>query len=153
MADDITLIANNKTSLQNMINTVTSYANSLGYHLNESKCKCLVFNGNRKTAKININGTILTSCNAATHVGIELNTTVKSAAAIDARVRKGRSSLFSLLTIRDSQYDVNPLVLADLVQKITLPVVLYGSELWSSMTHSDTMKLEVCFANCRKALS
>ena len=78
MADDLTLIANNKTSLQNMINTVTSYANSWGYQLNESKCKFLVFNGNKKTAKININGTILTSCNAATHVGIELNTSMKS---------------------------------------------------------------------------
>jgi len=34
-----------------------------------------------------------------------------------------------MIIIRDSQYDVNPLVLADLVQKITVPVVLYGSEL------------------------
>ena len=78
-----------------MINTVTSYANSWGYQLNESTCKLLVFNGIKKTAKININGMILTSCNAATHVGIELNTSMKSAAAIDARVRTGRSSLFS----------------------------------------------------------
>ena len=83
------------------------------------------------TAKININGTILTSCNAVTHVDIELNTSIKGEAGIDARVRKGRSSLFSLLTIRDSQSDVKPVVLTDLVQKSTVPVVLYGSELGS----------------------
>ena len=55
------------------------------------------------------------------HVGIEIHKSCKCANAVDARIRKGRSSLFSLLTIRDSVNDVDPLTLADLVQKISIP--------------------------------
>ena len=38
--------------------------------------------------------------------------------------------------------DINPLVLADLIQKVTIPVLLYGCELWHSLSKSDSIKLE-----------
>ena len=32
--------------------------------------------------------------------------------------------------------------MADLVEKISIPIALYGSELWSSLTNDDILKLE-----------
>ena len=77
-----------------------------------------------------------------THVGIELHQSLKSSIAIDARIQKGRASLFSVPAIdRDTGF-VSPSILASLVEKVCFPVVLYGAELWHNTSVSDIHKLE-----------
>ena len=79
---------------------------------------------------------------SANHVGILIHRSLKSSQAVDERIRKGHSSVFSLMTIKETSYDINPLKMADLVEKISIPIALYGSELWSSLTNDDILKLE-----------
>ena len=72
-----------------------------------------------------------------THVGIELHQSLKRSHAIDARIQKGRASLFSV----DTGF-VSPSILTSLVEIVCFPVALYGAELWHNMSTSDEYKLE-----------
>ena len=95
LADDLTLVSINRPSLQAQINIVTTYAHTWGYKLNESKCAYVIF-GERKCNNdtVMINESILRSSESATHVGIVLHKSFKCSSAVDARARKGRSSIF-----------------------------------------------------------
>ncbi|KAH3856191.1 hypothetical protein DPMN_098774 [Dreissena polymorpha] len=64
---------------------------------------------------------ILLAAESAKHVGIMLH---GSAQAVDERIRKGRSSVFSLMAIKEITYDINPLKRADFVEKISIPIAL-----------------------------
>ena len=44
------------------------------------------------------------------------------------------------MTLRDTPRDINPVIMAGLVQKISFPTVLYGSELWTNLTMADILK-------------
>ena len=77
-----------------------------------------------------------------TTVGIELHQSLKSSLAIDARIKKGKASLISLLAIDRETGFVSPSILASLVEKICFPIVLYGAELWHNMSSADIYKLE-----------
>ena len=65
------------------------------------------------------------------HVGINLNQNMTFKTAIEARLKKGRASLFSLLSKESNKGDINTELMADLIQKVSLPVMLYGCELWT----------------------
>ncbi|KAH3779946.1 hypothetical protein DPMN_157755 [Dreissena polymorpha] len=41
----------------------------------------------------------------------------RSSQAVDERIRKVRSSVFSLMTIKETTYDIYPLKMADLMEK------------------------------------
>ena len=75
---------------------------------------------------------------SVTHVGIDLHQSLKKSSAVDARIQKGRASLFSILSIEKDSGFISPSVLSSIIDKVCFPTVLYGAELW----HSDMDKLE-----------
>ncbi|KAH3888348.1 hypothetical protein DPMN_012381 [Dreissena polymorpha] len=46
------------------------------------------------------------------------------------------------MAVPETTYDIIPLKVADLVEKISIPIALYGSEVWSSLTNDDILKLK-----------
>jgi len=91
---------------------------------------------------VKIYNKILLPAESTKHVGIKLHRSLKSSHAVDERIRKGRSSVYSLMTIKESRFDINPLKMANIVDKVSIPTALYGSELWASLTNYDVLTLE-----------
>ena len=46
------------------------------------------------------------------------------------------------MTIKESRFDINPLKMVNIVDKVSIPTALYGSELWASLTNYDVLTLE-----------
>ena len=143
LADDLTVLSYSKASLERQLQVVKRYANHWGYDFNTDKCKLVVFNKYRSTQTIANFGTEpILSCDSVTHVGIQLNYKLNCSDTIETRVRKGRASLFSIISMEESIGDINPITLASIVNKVCIPVTLYGSELWNNLSNTDIVKLE-----------
>jgi hypothetical protein len=57
---------------------------------------------------INFGSASLIPVDTVTHAGIELHKSQKFSSAVEARIRKGRSSLFPILSIDETPGEVNP---------------------------------------------
>ena len=146
LADDLTLLAPNHSSLNKLLRIVFAYSVKWKFEYNPSKCKTMLFSNKSKHAKIVdpvfMGKSKLEQAVEVKHVGIELTPSLKCTSTIEQRCEKGRASLFSILAIDKYKTGVNPLVLASLVRKISFSTLLYGSELWHNMTKSDYNKIE-----------
>ena len=73
----------------------------------------------------------------AIHLGIRQGSNLSLNARIHERCQKARNSFFDMA----GQYrnGITPAFSADLYRKIFIPTALYGAELWSNMTHCDTI--------------
>ena len=144
LADDLVLISPNMKSLEKALDIVYEYSKKWRFSFNMTKCNLVVFSPKRPPSNLMVKfgPAKMTQNDSATHVGIELHTSIKSSSAINARIQKGRSSLFSILAIEQNTNFVSPVILSSILEKVCFPTVLYGAELWHSMTASDNDKLE-----------
>ena len=67
---------------------------------------------------------------------------MKSSCAVNARIQKGRASLFSVHSVDKGTGCISPSILASITDKICFPSVLYGAELWHSMNLADMEMIE-----------
>lgn len=144
LADDLVLISPNMKSLEKALDIVYEYSKKWRFSFNMTKCNLVVFSPKRPPSNLMVKfgPAKITQNDSATHVGIELHTSIKSSSAINARIQKGRSSLFSILAIEQNTNFVSPVILSSILEKVCFPTVLYGAELWHSTTASDNDKLE-----------
>ena len=136
----MTVLSYTKVALESQLQVIKNYANHWGY---TDKCKLVIFNKAKSTKTVAKFGTeSILSCDSVTHVGIQLNYKLNCSETIETRLRKGRSSLISIISMEESLGDINPIVLASIVNKVCIPVTLYGSELWNNLSNTDIVKLE-----------
>ena len=128
-----------------------NYAFNYGYTLNANKCMYILFDRKTHNESIHINNTDIKAASTSKHVGIVLIRSMKCSTAVDDRVSKGRASLFSIMTLRDTPSDINPVIMAGLVQKLSFPTVLYESEL--NLTMADILKRERFIRLAAKSVS
>lgn len=89
---------------------------------------------------------------SARHVGIDVVPSLKCTNSIETRCSKGRGSLFSILDLRNEDSEINPMILANMTEKIVFPTTHYGCELWNSMTLNDLNIVEKCVRFCAKRI-
>jgi hypothetical protein len=73
-------------------------------------------------------------------VGIKHNKTICVTDTIDLRIIKGKSSLFTILSIENNVGDIKPLIAASLVKKVSFSTFLYGVELWHNISNTVIIK-------------
>ena len=137
-----------KTGAEKGLKVADNHANRWHYTHHPAKCKLLVFSLVRtpSNATVKLGTSTISQAESVSHVGIEIHKSFKSSAAINARIAKGRSSLFSILSIDRETSLLNPITIASLFEKVCLPSVLYGSELW----HNMTAEVREIYEACRK---
>ena len=157
-ADDVTLISPSVSGLQSLINIVEEYAFKWRYEINATKSKVLVFGGRRKQQNYpnettwKLNGKSILASTQEKHVGILLNTNLKSHDRTKEACRKGRNSLMSLLAIGTKGIGLNPINSATLLKSIVLPRSLYGAELWNNLSGNEITVLERMLCFCCKII-
>ena len=155
-ADDVCLLSPTVLGLQKMIDIVQEFAYKWRYELNPSKSKILVFGEdtrrpqNETTYNWTLNGNLIEKVCEEKHVGIILNTSIKSIKRTKEACRKGRNTFMSLTNIGASRNGLNPLTSMHLTKLIVLPRALYGAELWNDITVNETKILERMLRFCCK---
>jgi len=143
LADDLSLVANSILNLKSLLDIVTAYANKWRYKFNQEKCSLQHFSGNTRNVCANTSMIPFKLSQTSKHLGIHLQKDMRNTTDIVNRCDKGRKSFFSILSLDKGSHQLNPLVIASLVEKVTMPTVLYGSELWSSLLEKDMHALNV----------
>ena len=144
LADDLVLTSPTKQDLETALCIANEYSNLWRFTHNTDKCKLVVFSQTRSPTNVSakFGNSTLVQTESVSHVGIEIHQTLKSSYAVNARIQKGRGSLFSILSIDKNTSLVNPLQLSSIFIKVCLPTLLYGAELWHCLTINDINKLE-----------
>lgn len=111
---------------------------------NSDKCKLLIFSRKKSPTNVYVKfgNASIEQNESISHVGIDIHQSLKSSNAINARIQKARASLFSILSIDRDRGSVNPAILSSVIERVCLPSLLYGAELWHTMTAEDSIKLE-----------
>ncbi len=155
-ADDVSLISPTVNGLQSMIDVVEQYAFKWRYELNSTKSRVMVYGGRKKQLESSVkstwrlNGNIIQATNQEKHVGIMLDSSLKSHKRTKAACRKGRNTLMSLIGIGVKGDGLNPVVSSHLLKTIVLPRTLYGAELWNNMSNEECVILERTLCFCCK---
>ncbi|KAK3106167.1 hypothetical protein FSP39_014105 [Pinctada imbricata] len=144
-ADDITCLNSSPNGLQSMLNICFTYSCKWRFQFNAKKSIIVVFENvriqrrNFETRKWYIGTEIVTVHNECKHLGILLDRKLSNTCRIIEACSKGRKTYFSLKSSMTGP--VNPVTMANLYKKVIVPTVLYGCELWNSLSKSDVRKL------------
>ena len=156
-ADDVALIALTKSDLNKMMNLSYQYSCKWRYTLNPSKSVVLVFgeslsrhNRLSKNRHWKLGEDPVSENTEHRHVGILLSTTLKNTEKISVSCQKMRSCFFALVGSGLKPGTTSPLTLLKLFKSVCLPRALYGCELMTNLTRSETNMLEVTYRFCLK---
>ena len=131
-ADDIVLLSETDSGLQNCLNRLHSYCESWKLEVNIDKSKVIVFNSNGKTYKdiFQYNNETLETITHYNYLGICIKYNGNFSLAINALVDKGRKAYFK---IKKTIGLNNPCrLLEKLFDSLVSPILLYCSEVWGT---------------------
>ena len=156
-ADDLLLLALSARGLQRMMNIAYRYSIKWRSKYNSSKSNVSVYGEsvqrNRQQSSIRkwyLGNKEVKENPTVKHVGIILSNNGSFNDAIINACTKGRGTYMSLCGAGVRPSGLNPLTSTKLYKSIVLPRALYGSELWSTITNENTLKLERMHRLCSK---
>ena len=134
-ADDLVLISESKEGLQMLLNKLHAYTQSWCLQVNRSKTKCVVFSSKKKRSAhvVNFGGSPLITAEQYHYLGTSFS---RNGSLNDAGHTLRKKSLKALNGLFQRVYkfkSCNPTIMADLFDKMILPVALYNSEVWGTM--------------------
>ena len=143
-ADDLVLIASSQAELQAMLDIVAAYATKWRYQLNPEKSVVMVYgeiSRSRASRKWTLGVTEITECDEQLHLGVLRTVHSTSIHRTNRSCSAGRSAFFALNAVGSRFGCLHPLTSFRLYQAISLPILLYGSELWT-LTKTELTMLE-----------
>lgn len=118
-----------------MLNIAYDYLRNWRFNFNSSKSSVLIFTQRKKIDSGIFKRWImgkneLPIRDSHNHLGIIQSSNLRSNLRTQQACKKGKNAFFAINFSRD----INPLTSANLYQKVIIPSVLYGSELWNNLT-------------------
>jgi exonuclease III len=130
-ADDLILFSRSSTGLQNALNNLDEYCNKWGLHVNLTKTKVIIFNKGGHLIKkfsFTFQGNIIEIVQSYCYLGIIFTASGSFKPACERLCDQASKALFKLkqLNVRN-----NIPVALQLFKCLILPILMYGSEIWS----------------------
>ena len=150
-ADDIVLLGESATEIQEVLVNLSESAKSFGMHFAPSKCKMLLQDWEGQVPALILDGEQLTPVNQFVYLGSCITPGGQITAEISARIQKARQAFANLSHLwrrRDVRLSIKGRVYAAAVR----PVLLYGSETWP-LRKEDIKKLEVFDHRCLRNIA
>jgi hypothetical protein len=148
-ADDLAALSSTKNGLQTMLNNAHRYAQMWRFNFSLDKSKCIVFGETKQENCKNLkkrvflfNDQPLEEVQVITHVGVELCAFSSSLHRTQSVCNKTHRVLANLTTAGVRPNGLNPIVSNILWNRIGIPSILYGSEVWYHMNKTEMIKLE-----------
>ena len=143
-ADDIRTISSSRTTLQEQINTVCTFAENNGLTLNPTKCEVVLISPSKPatTAPIaTVEGRDLVPQLNAKCLGYWWCWDLSATRAVDEAIKKARRAFFAFGAIGAFQGQLNPISGRSIYETCVIPSLLFGCENWV-LTDSMLHKLE-----------
>ena len=154
LADDVMLMSPTKHGLDKMMDRALKYSKMWRFRFSSRKSKCMVFgeskimnsrNSQKRTFYMGTNN--IEEVSHYCHVGITLCSFLSSKQRTISMCSKGSKILSAMTGIGVKRNGLNPIIGTFLWNKICLPSILHGSELWNDLSKIEMIQLER--AQCR----
>ena len=137
-ADDLALVAESPQELQAMLNIMHSYTGKWRYNLNANKSFIMVFGESprsrtqaRSLREWHLGNEKVQEADEVHHLGIFRSVYYSALSRTTERSTAGRSAFFALNAIESRFGCLHPITSYNLYSTLSIPIMLYGSELWS----------------------
>ena len=147
-ADDLSLVAATPCDLQCMLDIVYDYSNKWRYQFNTTKSVVMVFGESQKsrlqartTRHWYLGDHQLREVDEYHHLGILKTVSISTIARTNERVSSARSAFYALQSVGSRFGSLHPLTSLHLYRSLCLPILLYGSEVWT-FTKTELLMLE-----------
>ena len=137
-ADDLALVADSPEELQAMLNIVCTYAGKWHYNLNAGKSFVMIFGESpcsrthaRSSRNWYLGNEEVEEADEVHHLGILRSVSLSTISRTTERCTAGRSAFFALNSVGSRLGCLHPVTSHRLYSTLCLPIMLYGSELWS----------------------
>ena len=132
-SDDLFVVSQSAKGLQNAINNVVAFYESLGLQCSSKKTKILIFNKSGRVLKgynFLLSGKQLEVAECYQYLGVKLRPSGSFTAAADELSAKARRAWYSISSIiyKDKRISVERAF--QLFDSLVSPVALYGCEVW-----------------------
>ena len=128
-ADDLVLVSETKEGLQNSLNKIEDFYNSLGLKINTKKTKVMIFNKKGvkldKIGKFFINGRDIETVNEYPYLGIILKSSGSMDTAVNALSTKASRAWFSLSNVIYTHKRMEITKACNIFDSFVTPVALY----------------------------
>jgi len=148
MYDDLTLIPSSPDELQGMFNIFHSYAKKWQYSINADKSAVMVFGESAKSRRSGqehrkwcLGGDLISETDEQHHLGILSDVCNSTIHRTNERCSAARSAFYSLNSIGTHFVRLHPLTSLHLYRALSLPILLYGSEIWT-LSKSELLSME-----------
>ena len=130
-ADDTLILGESPTELQLALNEVDIYCKTWGLTINQTKTKVVIFSRGKVKKKHNfkIGNLVIDTSSEYGYLGLIFNFNGKVTKAIKDRLTPARKAMFSL-NEKAVKLLLPPDIHLDLFDKMIMPILLYGSEIW-----------------------
>ena len=142
LADDISLVATSRESAQEMVLICENYSKAWSFSFSAGKSKFLQFGKRTLGQNIVLYNEPILPVSCAKHVGIMLDTSLKTMDRTLKACRTIRSTAASVIRIGIHPAALNPIVCAKIIRQVCYPKALYGCELWGKLSDTETLMLE-----------
>ena len=143
------LLSPTKYGLDHMMTNAKTYSKLWRFKLSCRKSKCMVFgeskimnDHNKRERTFNLGSDDIEEVTHYCHVGITLCSYLSSNQRTVNMCAKGSNILSAMTGIGVKRNGINPIIGTLLWNKICVPSILHGSELWYDITKQETIKLE-----------
>ena len=128
-ADDTVMMSDSRQQLQKALDVLSIYCLKWKLDVNVDKTKIVIFHKRKCREKFKFNGNDVEVVDSFRYLGIEFSRTGNFAKGKKYAFDKAQRALFALLkTSREKNLPTD--ILLDLYQKMVVPVMLYGCEIW-----------------------
>ena len=130
-ADDTIVLAESADDLQKALNSLHNYCNLWHLKVNASKTKIIIFSRGKIRIKpiFTFGNDEISVCDDYTYLGIVFNYNGKFNKAISKQVSQAKHAMFALIS-KAAKLHLSIDITCDLFDKIVLPILLYGCEVW-----------------------
>lgn len=142
-ADDTILLAENEHQLQTSLNSLHDYCLTSKLCVNISKTKIVIYSRGkvRKYPIFKYGDDVIEVVSDYIYLGVKMNYDNRFPKAMRKQLDQGRRAQFSML-IKARKLDLPVDIQCDLFEKLILPVLLYGCEIWG---HGQISMLETFY--------
>ena len=137
-ADDVILVSDSVTGLQNKLNVLYSQSRRLGLHVNKDKSKIVIFRKGGYLSKHEnwtYGNTKLEIVNSYKYLGIDFSTRMSLTNCVTDLVTKAKKASFCIIQSLKRLACNDLKLFSKLFDSKVEPILAYGSELWGLQEH------------------
>lgn len=132
-ADDAVLLSESREDLQNGLNTLSAYCDRWKLVLNTDKTKIVIFRAGGRLGRVDkwhYKGIELQVVTHFTYLGLVFSQNGTFSRAQQTLAKQAQKAIFSLYRMVKRFTGLNPFIMCDLFDKMILPILTYGCEVW-----------------------